>query len=254
MEPIEQGATNLYLIRHGESRPQAERIVGGMRGDGGLTPLGVAQAERLRDRLAATGEIAADVLVASTMPRARRTAEILASAFGQPITWDDEVQELRPGEADGMPDAEAEARYRLSATESDPFRPLSPGGESWAQFTVRAASALQRLARAHADRTIVVVCHGGIVVCSFLTFFQMPTLAPSSARLSPRNTSITHWQRETGEASDGRWRLMCYNDAMHLFEAGGHRVDWTALAGPPQAGTSRPAVPLPSDEQAAPAT
>ncbi len=94
--------TNLYLIRHGEAVVNVKPIVGDMRGDTGLTPLGVTQAERLRDRLAATGEISADVLIASTMPRARQTAEIIAPALGLPILWDDDVQEMRSGEADGM--------------------------------------------------------------------------------------------------------------------------------------------------------
>ena len=76
--PDEPESTHLDLIRHGESTPQTERIMGGMRGDRGLTPKGMAQAERLRDRLAATREIAADVVITSTMPRARQTAQIIA--------------------------------------------------------------------------------------------------------------------------------------------------------------------------------
>ncbi|HEV2659387.1 MAG TPA: histidine phosphatase family protein, partial [Ktedonobacteraceae bacterium] len=48
--------TQLYLIRHGE----ALSAIKGFVGDGGLSPLGVQQAEQLRDRLLATKEIAAD--------------------------------------------------------------------------------------------------------------------------------------------------------------------------------------------------
>jgi len=82
--------THLYLIRHAEAVSNVEPIIAGMRGDTGLTAHGVAQAERLRDRLAA-GEIAADVLIASTLPRAQQTAEIIAPALGLPIIWDDEA-------------------------------------------------------------------------------------------------------------------------------------------------------------------
>ena len=66
--------TQLYLIRHGEAVSNVQPIVGGMRGDTGLTPRGAAQAERLRDRLASTGESAADILISSTLPCARETA------------------------------------------------------------------------------------------------------------------------------------------------------------------------------------
>jgi len=64
--------TQLYLIRHGQAFCNVENLIAGMESDVGLTPVGVAQAERLRDRLSATGEIAADVLIASTLPRARQ--------------------------------------------------------------------------------------------------------------------------------------------------------------------------------------
>ena len=43
--------THLYIIRHG----QAISVVQKTTGDPGLSPLGVKQAERLRDRLAASG-------------------------------------------------------------------------------------------------------------------------------------------------------------------------------------------------------
>ena len=59
--------THLYLIRHGEALGAVKRIIGNTP----LSPFGITQAERLRDRLAATGEIAADVLISSTLVRAR---------------------------------------------------------------------------------------------------------------------------------------------------------------------------------------
>src|SRR5215471_866498 len=99
--------THLYLIRHAEAIAAIENTIG----DTGLTSLGITQAEHLRDRLAATREITADVLIASTFLRAKQTAEIIAPAFGLPIIWDDEVQELRPGEAANMQVEEAWAKF-----------------------------------------------------------------------------------------------------------------------------------------------
>lgn len=55
----------------------------------------MTQAERLRDRLARTGEITADVLIASPLPRARQTAEMLAPALGLMVTLDAEMEEWR---------------------------------------------------------------------------------------------------------------------------------------------------------------
>ena len=75
--------TNLYIIRHGEAYTNIESVIGGMQGDRGLTERGIAQAEALARRLS-TGEIAADVLYASTLPRTRATAEHVASGAQAP--------------------------------------------------------------------------------------------------------------------------------------------------------------------------
>jgi len=134
--------TNLYLIRHGEAYTNIEPVIGGMQGDRGLTERGSAQAAALARRLS-SGEIAADVLYASTLPRARATAEHVAAALKLPIVWDDELHELRPGESDGMRLEDARAKYSGFATFLiEPFTPLAPGGDSWGSFQARTSSAL----------------------------------------------------------------------------------------------------------------
>lgn len=225
-------ATNLYLIRHGEAVSNVEPIVGGMRGDSGLTPLGMSQAERLRDRLAATREIAADVLIASTLPRARQTAEIIAPALGLPIVWDNDVQEMRPGDADGMNVDEYRATFGEPDFARDPFRPLAPGGEGWSQFMLRVGAALHRITTDHAGKTIVIVCHGGIVDGSFVYFFGLSSLARPPVAFLTHNTAITHWARPTRNGAPRRWRLVAYNDDSHL----------------PYTGAQEPAVPLPTEQ------
>ena len=208
--------TQLYLIRHGEAVSNVQPIVGGMRGDIGLTPRGVAQAERLRDRLASTGEIAADVLISSTLPRARETAEIIAPALGLPILWDDDVQEMRPGVADGMSLDEFREKFGIPSTTREPFRPLAPGGENWGQFMLRVATALDRIARQHRDKSVVIVCHGGVIEGSFVYFFGLNSLAGLPVRFNTHNTSITHWTHVSPGDPSAPWRLMRYNDDAHL--------------------------------------
>ena len=193
MEPT----TNLYLIRHGEAWAVKTNIVAGPRGDAGLTPLGRAQAEALRDRLAATHEIAADVLVASTLPRARQTAAIIAPAFDLPILWEDDVQEMRVGEADGMRLDAFAANYGVPDYELAPYRPLAPGGESWAQFMLRVGTTLDRIATTYDGKTVAIVCHGGVIDGSMICLFGLNTHALPAADLHTHNTSITHWERRT---------------------------------------------------------
>src|SRR6185437_15006524 len=110
--------THLYLIRHGEAYSNIELdgngTVPGLRGDKGVTPRGGAQEERLRDRLARTGEIRADALLASTYARAWQTGELNAAALGMAIIPAGGLQEMRAGgEEDGMIERELMKRYAI---------------------------------------------------------------------------------------------------------------------------------------------
>src|SRR5438270_8356514 len=112
--------THLYLIRHGQALSAVQKTIGNTE----LSPLGIKQAEHLHDRLAATGEIAADVLIASTMLRAKQTAEIVAPALGLPIIFDDEVQEWRAGEPGDLQKVgvqEFRGRYNAVLFDQRPF-------------------------------------------------------------------------------------------------------------------------------------
>lgn len=242
--------THLYLIRHGEATTNVEPIMGGMNGDTGLTSLGVRQAEALRDRLAESQEIAADVLIASTLPRARQTAEIIAPALGLPIVWEDDVQEMRVGEADDMRLDAFAARYGVPDYERDPYRPLAPGGESWAQFLLRVGTTLHRIADEQSDKTVVIVCHGGVIDGSMICFFGMNTQAVPAADLHTHNTSITHWERRDRPGKPPRWRLITYNDVAHLRDIGAvEHTHWDELRAKPVIGADQPAVPLPTEQK-----
>ncbi|MHB8645157.1 MAG: histidine phosphatase family protein [Thermomicrobiales bacterium] len=240
--------THLYLIRHGEATTNVEPIIGGMRGDTGLSPLGVRQAEALRDRLAASREIVADLLIASTLPRARQTAEILAPALGRPILWEDDVQEMRVGEADGLRLDEFARRFGVPDVGRQPYRPLAPGGESWAQFLLRVGTTLHRIADEHDGQTIVIVCHGGVIDGSMLCFFGMNTQSAPAADFHTHNTSITHWERRARPGMAARWRLVAYNDIAHLRDIGAvEHTHWDDLRAKPLTGADQPAVPLPTE-------
>jgi len=203
--------TRLVLIRHGESVSTVERRIGGVRTCGGLSPLGRKQAEALAARLARTGEIQADVLVASTMRRAIETAEIIAPALGDlPIEQIADVGEHEPGpDCDGMTFDAFIERYGQPDWSGDPYLVGFPGGETLAEFKHRAAVALHRLAHDHEDKTIVVACHAGVVDAGLRSFLNVSM--SGVFELSTSNTSITELVRNAP-----RWRMLRYNDAAHL--------------------------------------
>lgn len=208
--------THLILIRHGQAKINVTPIMGGMRGDTGLTDLGVHQAERLRNRLQATGELKADVFITSSLPRARQTAEIITPAIGFAPTIDDDVQEFRVGpEADGLHLEEYTRRYGWVSLEEDPFRATDPGGDSLATFALRVSSALDRITRQNVGKTIAVVCHGGVIDISFIFFMGLSGFQLPQVGLATANTSLTHWHHRMNHGKM-RWVLRRYNDDAHL--------------------------------------
>lgn len=243
--PQDSKKTRLYLIRHGQAVVNVKPIMGGMKGDVGLTALGVRQAELLRDRLQKTGEIKADVLIASTLPRARQTAEIIAPALGLSIIPDDEVQEFRVGDdADGLTLDEYKRRYGWIDIEAEPSLPVDPGGDSWETFAARVTEALERITRQYEGKDIVVVCHGGVIDTSFVYFFGMDRRTLPIAGFHTRNTSITLWEwvRHRGRM---RWRLGYYNDHAHLHGAlYEENIDYSDGVSEP----AEPAVPTETDD------
>lgn len=212
-------ATNLYLIRHGEAVSNVEPIIGGDKGCRGLTERGLAQAAALARRLE-RGEITADALYASDLPRARQTAEAVAGALRLPITFDPELQELRPGEADGMHVDEARARFgTFERFFTEFYTPFAPGGESWGSFIARASAALDRLIRTHRGQTVVAVCHGGVIECSFFHLLHLGPQARGRAAFHVRNTAITHWREVETRDERREWQLVAHNDHWHLNES-----------------------------------
>jgi 2,3-bisphosphoglycerate-dependent phosphoglycerate mutase len=102
----------LILVRHGHAHAGFHGVIGGPTGCIGLTPYGRAQAEALRDHLATSGRVRADVLLASLLPRAVETASIIAPGLGLEIAGQEcGLCEVHTGEADGLTWNEYAARY-----------------------------------------------------------------------------------------------------------------------------------------------
>jgi probable phosphoglycerate mutase len=134
------------------------------------------------------------------------------------------------GEAEGLPIEEIKERFGLSDLWEEPFRRIAPNGESWAEFVTRACRGLDRLTREYADKTVVIVCHGGVIEASFIAFLGLNMLR-QAIFVASQNTSITHWQKGTFEGQEGKWCLRRVNDHAHLLDLdASQRIPWEALA------------------------
>jgi probable phosphoglycerate mutase len=214
--------TRIVLVRHGESRAQELGLLGGHDGCQGLSSRGRRQAEALRDRLAASAELAgASALYASLMPRAIETAEIVAPAVGAlDVVRHCDFCEGHPGEADGLTWAEVAERAapRPIVDGWDPDHRPVPGWETWKEMGERVTRGLDMLVDRHPGELVVVACHGGVIAQSMLRWLALSPTSEGRAWFAPENTSITEWRFSQNPWQAGTFplELVRYNDHAHL--------------------------------------
>jgi broad specificity phosphatase PhoE len=204
----------LILVRHGDSNAGFHGVIAGPTGCTGLTDRGRQQAVALRDYLAASDRVRADVLLSSVIPRAIETAEIIAPGLGiDTFGRECDLCEVHTGEADGLEWAEWGTRYGSFDMEALPDRVFAPEGESWNSFHGRVQEVLERLAKEYGGRTVVAVCHAGVIMASMRMLLGVGQPG-TGARLQPTNTGLTEWEWQPGP---GRWTLHSFNEASHLL-------------------------------------
>jgi probable phosphoglycerate mutase len=204
----------LVLIRHGDAHAGFGGVIGGRTGCAGLTDLGRRQAEALRDHLATSGRVRADVLLVSEIPRAIETAQIIAPALGLEIARHEcDLCEVHTGEADGLAWEEYAVRYGSFDMQAEPDRVFAPEGDSWNSFHDRVQGLLERLAADHPDETVVAVCHAGVITAALRGLLGMPHV-DGRTQLRPSNTGLTEWEHDP--VLD-RWTLHAFNETGHLL-------------------------------------
>ena len=190
----------IYLIRHGETLGNAARVV--QLPDNPLSKRGVAQAERLAQRLANVG-IAH--IVASDLARAATTAQALRRQTGVILSYEPLLQERNFGDLRGTP--YAELGFDMFAPDYAP-----PGGESWEVFHARVDRAWDRVQAlaAATDGHLAVVTHG--LVCRSLAARHL--ILPDGEDVPERweNTSLTIIDYPAP------WRVRRLNCVAHLAD------------------------------------
>lgn len=228
--PERAGVRELVLVRHGESvgnvaAAEAERA--GLEvialetrdADTPLSPLGAEQAAALGAWLRAQGgNDAPDVVWCSPYVRALQTAVIALQSAGSTLTvrQDERLRDRELGILDLLTSTGVAARYpdedaRRHHLGKFYYRP--PGGESWADLTLRVRSFLGDLDRAEPGRCVLVVAHDAVIstvryVCEALSEQEVLDLA---RRWPVRNAAVSRLvRRPTG------WVATVVNDDAHL--------------------------------------
>ncbi|WP_370399568.1 histidine phosphatase family protein [Sulfitobacter sp. JB4-11] len=162
---LPSGATDMVLIRHGETQAavkgQMFPMVDGQ-GDPALRAEGEVQALAVAERLK-TEPI--NAIYVTTMQRTLQTAAPLATALGLTPAVEPDLREVFLGDWDG-----GEYRFRAAAHDPAFIRARDaeewgeiPGAETTAALHKRVVRGLWRIAAAHPDQMVAVVVHGGVV-------------------------------------------------------------------------------------------
>ena len=203
------GATQILLIRHGESAPfqpdQPFSLVDG-HGDPALHPNGVKQADRVGERLQSEK---IDAIYVTKLQRTHQTAAPLAAILGMTPVVDPDLHEVFLGDWEGglvrQKVAELDPIYLQMQAEQD--WGCIPNAESQAALTTRCVRGIRRIAAAHTDQMVAVVVHGG-VIGALLSFAAG---SRGFAFNGADNGSIHHLVVNGDE-----WKIRCFNDTSHL--------------------------------------
>ena len=205
------GATEILLVRHGESRAATAQspfpLVDG-HGDPELHPDGREQAIRVGHRLKHQPISAVYV---SNLRRTQETAQPLCDHLNLTPTIDPDLREVFLGEWEG-------GLMRIKAHENDPIYlrmqqeqrwDVIPGAESHADLNRRLLRALDGVAQRHPDELVVAVVHGGVIghICAHATG------ANPFAFHGADNGSISQIIM-----LEGRIQVRRFNDSSHLID------------------------------------
>ena len=200
--------SRLLLVRHGETElNSAERYWG--QSDVKLSALGLRQAERLHDRLAAQK---IDAVYSSDLQRALATAKTIASGHRLDVTICAELREINFGKLEGLNFEEISqlfpeftAKWKVQRNTDIEF----PGGESLDQLHSRVRNFVDRLKKGKAEETVLVVAHAGVLRSLICQLMEIELRYIYQIRLDLASLSIVETYPEGAIVS-------LLNDTSHL--------------------------------------
>ena len=204
--------TLVLLIRHGQSKGNAERRFGGHTATP-LSPRGRKQAEATARTLKSES---LTVIYSSDLARAMETAQPLSNLTGLPVNGTTAFRERSVGVMEGLTFEAAAQQHpeQYAALLRRDFEHVLEGGESYRQLLDRGRQKLDEIIETHRGGKIAVFSHTGticILALHLMGALDAPELKP--VWISSGNCGITRFELR----DDGFVRVLNVNDTSHLI-------------------------------------
>ena len=155
-----------YIVRHGETIWNKEGRLQGQK-DSPLTEKGLWQARNVAKKLK---NISFDAIFSSDLLRAKRTAEIIALEHELAVDMVKALRERRFGQVEGKTYEELRRDLKDIMEKFDALPPQDKftyrfveDMESDDEVAIRFIAYLREMAVAYAGKTVLLVCHGGLM-------------------------------------------------------------------------------------------
>ena len=197
----------LYLVRHGETEHNRQRLVQGQ-SEQGLTKLGLKQATAAARTLDLNNIVA---LYSSPLKRAVETASVIQTHGNPSHCTVSNLSELDVGELDGLSSQEMRSQYPkfMAAWDRNSGEAQLPGGESLAQVQSRAWEWVIDVAGQHTDGQVVAVSHNFTISTLICQVLKLPISSFRQFRVDLGSISAI-------EVTKSQHRLLLLNSTFHL--------------------------------------
>lgn len=212
--------TEIFLIRHGETDWNVEKRLQGHL-DIDLNGEGERQAAALSRALQ---HERFDLIAASDLQRAIRTAHALAGPRGMTVQLETGLRERSYGAFEGLRYSDIEQRYpdayaAWRAREVDVrYPPGQYSAETLREFSERAVGAVLAIAHKNHSRKIAIVTHGGVLECIYRA-------AAGIGLERPRDFEIRNAAINRIICNDGKLEIVNWCDVAHLSHTALDEVD-----------------------------
>lgn len=163
----------VYVARHGETDENREGILLGQK-DVRLNKKGINQAHELGKKMK---ELDIDLIVSSSLIRAKQTAEIVKSYIHKTVKVRRRLKERDIGVYEGLTLKQVQQKFQKGYTSEMAYNKTPPGGESSQAAQRRVFLAMDGVLKCYRDQNILIIGHS--FTLKMINKYFNPDISPS---------------------------------------------------------------------------